>query len=120
MVKHVTACSARKLGQGSEERFCASLDRVVRLPFDVGAHVWVFFTDRIPAATARAVGTVLVHEAMILRGSLDLRSYGRLFPKQDVLPEGGLTELVRVSHAIAEIANMTPDAHQAYVGSSAR
>jgi 2-isopropylmalate synthase len=37
----------------------------------------------------------------------------------DVLPEGCLPELVRVSHAIADIANMAPDAHQAYVGSSA-
>ena len=38
---------------------------------------------------------------------------------RDVLPAGCLAELVRVSHAIAEIANMVPDAHQAYVGSSA-
>ncbi len=38
---------------------------------------------------------------------------------RDVLPEGCLPELVRVSHAIAEIANMIPDAHQAYVGFSA-
>jgi 2-isopropylmalate synthase len=38
---------------------------------------------------------------------------------RDVLPDGCLPELVRVSHAIAEIANMTPDAHQAYVGFSA-
>jgi 2-isopropylmalate synthase len=38
---------------------------------------------------------------------------------RDVLPAGCLPELVRVSHAIAEIANMAPDAHQAYVGFSA-
>jgi 2-isopropylmalate synthase len=38
---------------------------------------------------------------------------------RDVLPAGCLAELVRVSHAIAEIANMAPDAHQAYVGFSA-
>jgi hypothetical protein len=31
-----------------------------------GAHVWVFFTDKVAAAVARAVGTVLVHEAMVL------------------------------------------------------
>ncbi|MGH3429992.1 MAG: alpha-isopropylmalate synthase regulatory domain-containing protein, partial [Mycobacteriales bacterium] len=35
-----------------------------------------------------------------------------------VLPEGRLKEMMRVSHAIAEIANIQPDAHQAYVGSS--
>jgi len=38
---------------------------------------------------------------------------------RQVLPEGCLPELVRVSHAIAEIANIAPDTHQAYVGSSA-
>ena len=59
-----------------------------------GAHVWVFFTDKVPAAVARAVGTVLVHEAMVLRGSMDLRSYDRLFPNQDVLPEGGFGNLI--------------------------
>ena len=42
-----------------------------------GAHVWVFFTGAVPAATARAVGTVLLREAMVLRGSMDLRSYDR-------------------------------------------
>jgi 2-isopropylmalate synthase len=36
-----------------------------------------------------------------------------------VLPEGCLEQMVRVSHAIAEIANLAPDTHQAYVGSSA-
>ncbi|AOS65318.1 citramalate synthase [Actinoalloteichus hymeniacidonis] len=36
-----------------------------------------------------------------------------------VLPEGKLAELTPVSHALAEIANLAPDAHQAYVGSSA-
>ena len=59
-----------------------------------GAHVWVFFTDAVPAATARAVGTALLHEAMVLRGSMDLRSYDRLFPNQDVLPDGGFGNLI--------------------------
>ncbi|MDQ6658598.1 MAG: citramalate synthase [Actinomycetota bacterium] len=36
-----------------------------------------------------------------------------------VVPEGRLVEMVRVSHAIAELANIAPDAHQAYVGASA-
>jgi superfamily II DNA or RNA helicase len=59
-----------------------------------GAHVWVFFTDAIPAVVARGVGTALLHEAMVLRGSMDLRSYDRLFPNQDVLPEGGFGNLI--------------------------
>ncbi len=36
-----------------------------------------------------------------------------------VLPEGCLEKMVRVSHAIAEIANIAPDTHQAYVGAAA-
>ncbi|MEU6268381.1 citramalate synthase [Saccharopolyspora shandongensis] len=35
-----------------------------------------------------------------------------------VLPAGKLRELTRVSHALAEIANLAPDTHQAYVGQS--
>ncbi len=37
---------------------------------------------------------------------------------RDVLPEGCLPEMVRVAHAIAEIANLAPDTHAPYVGTS--
>jgi hypothetical protein len=59
-----------------------------------GAHVWILFSGPVPAAAARAIGTWLVHEAMVLRGSMDLRSYDRLFPNQDVLPAGGFGNLI--------------------------
>ena len=36
-----------------------------------------------------------------------------------VLPEGCLRKMVRISHAVAGIANIAPDTHQPYVGSSA-
>jgi 2-isopropylmalate synthase len=36
-----------------------------------------------------------------------------------VLPDGRLAELTSTSHALAEIANIAPDTHQAYVGTSA-
>src|SRR5919206_198234 len=36
-----------------------------------------------------------------------------------VLPQGAFGELTRTSHALAEIANIAPDTHQAYVGTSA-
>jgi 2-isopropylmalate synthase len=36
-----------------------------------------------------------------------------------LLPEGCLEQMVRASHAIAEIANIAPDTHQAYVGAAA-
>ncbi|MDR7273245.1 citramalate synthase [Catenuloplanes atrovinosus] len=36
-----------------------------------------------------------------------------------VLPDGCLEKAVRVAHGIAEIANIAPDTHQAYVGAAA-
>lgn len=54
-------------------------------------------------------------------GNADLFAViGNLATKLDmpVLPEGNLVELSRVSHAITEIANLAPDTHQAYVGTS--
>lgn len=46
---------------------------------------------------------------------------GALALKQgrDVLPQGCLAEMTRVSTAIAEIVNLAPDTHQPYVGVSA-
>jgi len=38
---------------------------------------------------------------------------------RQVLPPGRLVELGRVSHAVAELANIAPDPHQPWVGSSA-
>ncbi|MGW4396697.1 citramalate synthase [Amycolatopsis nivea] len=55
-------------------------------------------------------------------GNADLFAVaGNLVTKlgMEVLPTGGAAELTRVSHALAEIANLAPDTHQAYVGSSA-
>jgi len=36
-----------------------------------------------------------------------------------VLAPGALAELTRTSHVLAEIADIAPDTHQAYVGTSA-
>ncbi|GLY66944.1 citramalate synthase [Amycolatopsis taiwanensis] len=55
-------------------------------------------------------------------GNADLFAVaGNLVTKLDmpVLPAGNAAELTRVSHALAEIANIAPDAHHAYVGGSA-
>ena len=55
-------------------------------------------------------------------GNADLFAVvGNLVTKLDlpVLPEGALVEMTRTSHALAEIANIAPDTHQAYVGTSA-
>ena len=55
-------------------------------------------------------------------GNADLFAViGNLETKLDrrVLPAGRLSDMVRVSHALAEIANIAPDTHQPYVGVSA-
>ena len=55
-------------------------------------------------------------------GNADLFAViGNLETKLDrrVLPTGHLPDLVRVSHALAELANIAPNTHQAYVGVSA-
>ncbi len=61
----------------------------------IGAHVWIFFTGPVPAATARALGSGLLREAIALRGRMNLTAYDRLFPSQDVLPaSGGIGNLI--------------------------
>ena len=60
----------------------------------VGAHAWVFFTSPVPAEMARRLGTGLLREAMALRGRMTLASYDRLFPSQDLLPAGGVGNLI--------------------------
>jgi len=55
-------------------------------------------------------------------GNADLFAVtGNLVAKlgMEVLPTPKAAELTRVSHALAEIANIAPDSHQAYVGASA-
>ena len=59
-----------------------------------GAHAWMFFAATVPAAEARQVGTGLLREAIALRGRMDLSSYDRLFPSQDVRQAGGLGNLI--------------------------
>lgn len=59
-----------------------------------GAHVWIFFSDRVPASAARRIGAFLVREAMTVRAELDLVSYDRLFPAQDFLPRNGFGNLI--------------------------
>ena len=40
-----------------------------------GAHVWTFFSEPVAAADARAMGAALLHEAMAIRGEMDIESY---------------------------------------------
>ncbi|MBV9451898.1 MAG: hypothetical protein JO345_39035 [Streptosporangiaceae bacterium] len=60
----------------------------------VGMHAWDFFTAPVPAQTARRLGTGLLREAMTVRGKVNLASYDRLFPSQDLVPAGGVGNLI--------------------------
>jgi len=51
-------------------------------------------TSPVPAETARRLGAGLLREAMALRSQMSLASYDRLFPSQDLLPAGGMGNLI--------------------------
>ncbi len=59
-----------------------------------GAHVWIFFENRIAASKARRLGNAIMTEAMQKDARLSFKSYDRFFPNQDSLPEGGFGNLV--------------------------
>jgi superfamily II DNA or RNA helicase/very-short-patch-repair endonuclease len=59
-----------------------------------GGHVWWFFTEALPAALARKLGSHILTETMEHRPEVGLRSYDRLFPNQDTLPRGGFGNLI--------------------------
>jgi len=61
-----------------------------------GAHVWIFFSAPVPAATARSLGASLLRRAMTARAELDLSSYDRFFPSQDFMPKGSFGNLIAV------------------------
>ena len=97
----------------------------------LGAHVWLFFTGPVPAVTARQVGSGMLREAIAIRGRMDLRSYDRLFPSQDVVQVGGLGNLIaaplhgrarrRGASVFLDLATLEPYEDQwAYLSSVAR
>ena len=62
---------------------------VERLRSGTGAHVWVFFERRIPAATARKFGCVLLTRTIEKGQEVGMDVYDRLCPDLDALPRGG-------------------------------
>lgn len=59
-----------------------------------GAHVWIFFTQRVPARDARRLGTAIISHTCSRSRQLQLTSYDRLFPNQDTMPKGGFGNLI--------------------------
>jgi 2-isopropylmalate synthase len=100
---------------------------VTRTGFRVGIHC----QDDTSCAVANSIAAVQAGATHVQctangygerSGNADLFAVvGNLVTKlgMPVLPEQSLAELTRVSHALAEIANIAPNTHQAYVGTSA-
>jgi superfamily II DNA or RNA helicase len=59
-----------------------------------GAHVWIFFSEPVPAPEARKLGAHLVTETMERCPDLGFESYDRFFPSQDTMPAGGFGNLI--------------------------
>lgn len=100
---------------------------IARTGFRVGIHC----QDDTASAVANSVAAVQAGATQVQctangygerAGNADLFAVvGNLVMKlgMPVLPTECVPELARVSHALAEIANIAPNTHQAYVGSSA-
>ena len=54
-----------------------------------GVHVWIFFSESVPALLARRLGEGLRTEAAYLAGRLKLDAYDRMIPNQDFLAKDG-------------------------------
>jgi superfamily II DNA or RNA helicase/very-short-patch-repair endonuclease len=59
-----------------------------------GGHVWLFFSEAIPASLARKLGAHILTETLERRPEVGLDSYDRFFPNQDTLPQGGFGNLI--------------------------
>jgi len=59
-----------------------------------GAHLWIFFSEQVFARDARLLGFGLLDKAMEIHPDLSFDSYDRLFPNQDIMPEGGFGNLI--------------------------
>ena len=59
-----------------------------------GAHVWIFFDEKVSAREARRLGFGLLDRAMESYPGLSFDSYDRLFLNQDSLPSGGFGNLI--------------------------
>ncbi|WP_274644858.1 DEAD/DEAH box helicase [Pseudomonas serbica] len=59
-----------------------------------GAHVWLFFSEKVPAINARKLALGLMSHAQQRTGKIEFDSYDRLFPNQDFMPAGGIGNLI--------------------------
>ncbi|MDT0378693.1 citramalate synthase [Streptomyces sp. DSM 42041] len=98
---------------------------------DTGARLGVHAQDDTGCAVANTLAAVdagATHVQCTANGYGERVGNANLFPVvaalelkygRRVLPEGALAEMTRISHAVAEVVNLTPSTHQPYVGTSA-
>ncbi|WP_156725782.1 citramalate synthase [Streptomyces apocyni] len=98
---------------------------------DTGARLGIHAQDDTGCAVANTLAAVdagATHVQCTANGYGERVGNSNLFPVvaaleikygKRVLPPGALAEMTRISHAIAEVVNLTPSTHQPYVGVSA-
>ncbi|MER7762149.1 citramalate synthase [Streptomyces sp. NPDC097619] len=98
---------------------------------DTGARLGIHAQDDTGCAVANTLAAVdagATHVQCTANGYGERVGNANLFPVvaaleikygRKVLPTGALAEMTRISHAIAEVVNLTPSTHQPYVGVSA-
>ena len=59
-----------------------------------GIHLWIFFSEKVPAKQARNLGTNLLKAAMKQNHLISFESFDRMFPNQDEMPKGGYGNLI--------------------------
>ncbi|MFI8179423.1 citramalate synthase [Actinacidiphila glaucinigra] len=110
----------------------AQITAVVRTVLaDTGARLGIHAQDDTGCAVANTLAAVdagATHVQCTANGYGERVGNANLFPVvaalelkygRKVLPAGSLAEMTRISHAIAEVVNLTPSTHQPYVGISA-
>lgn len=59
-----------------------------------GAHLWLFFSEEVPASEARKLAFSFIDKACARSKSVSLKSYDRIFPTQDTIAADGLGNLI--------------------------
>lgn len=59
-----------------------------------GAHIWLFFEEPIQASVARKFGSALLTKGSKSVNQKNFKSYDRMLPAQDHMPEGGFGNLI--------------------------
>lgn len=77
------------------------LEKISRLEEEIersrsgnGAHLWIFFKELIPARLARKFGFALLDKGAESVNLKSFKYYDRMIPTQDVLPKGGLGNVI--------------------------